>query len=160
MINSLKCYKVYFYYIFKSRSTKYVKSKGWITYWFSYVLHHNDAKNITSSPPPAICVILRFLTKLIVFYLFLCGLQQKIEPSWRNYLSELQNQAKHNTRNIQAASDYSSATAMMLVIFWTENNFCIISGCSNLFNSKLKNLWTSKKFLWSSKYIVFIWKIL
>ena len=29
--------------------------------------------------------------------LFFWGLQQKIEPSWRNYLSELQNQAEYNT---------------------------------------------------------------
>ena len=80
----------------------------------------------TWAPPPAICVISRFLTKLIVFQkyfwmvlgykrvngileelsnlysivlliLFFRGLLLKIQPSWGNYLFQLQNQAKHNT---------------------------------------------------------------
>ena len=72
-------------------------------------------------------------------------LQQKIEPSWR-YLFELHSQAEHNTTNIQTAPDYSSATAIMLVILWIERNFWIISDCSNFFNNKLKNLWTRKNF--------------
>ena len=42
--------------------------------------------------------------------------------------------------NIQTASDYLSATTIMLVIFWTEGNFCIISDCRTSFNNKLKNL--------------------
>ena len=62
----------------------------------------------------------------IVSFLCFCGLQQKIEPSWRNYLFELQNQAEHNITNIPATPDYSLATAIMFVIFWTEQDFCII----------------------------------
>ena len=49
-----------------------------------------------------------------------------------------------NTTNIQNTPDYSSATAIMLVTFWTQPNFWIISDFSNSFNNKLKNLWTSK----------------
>ena len=33
--------------------------------------------------------------------------------------------------NIQTAPDYSLATAIMLVIFWTEQDFCNISDCRN-----------------------------
>ena len=33
----------------------------------------------------------------------------------------------------------SSATEIMLVILWTESDFCIISDCSNSINNKLKN---------------------
>ena len=31
----------------------------------------------------------------------------------------------------------SSATAIMIAIFWTELDFCIISDCRNSFNNKL-----------------------
>ena len=58
-----------------------------------------------------------------------------MEPSWRNYLFELQNQAEHNTTNKQSAPDY--LFAIMLVIFSTESNFCIISDyeqAKNFFN--------------------------
>ena len=44
----------------------------------------------------------------------------------------------HKHTNIQAAPDYSLATAIKLVIFWTERDFCIISDCRNSFNNKLK----------------------
>ena len=44
------------------------------------------------------------------------------------------------TTNIQTAPDYSSTTAIMLVIFWIEHDFCIIYDCKNSFNKKLKNL--------------------
>ena len=70
--------------------------------------------------------------------LFFCGLRLKIEPSWANYLFELQNQAEHKTTQIQAAPDYSSATAIMLVIFWTERNFCIISDYRIYLTTNLK----------------------
>ena len=58
-----------------------------------------------------------------------------------NYLSELQNQAEHNIKNKQTSPDYPSATAIILLIFWTERDFC-----RNSFNNKLKNLWTTKNF--------------
>ena len=44
----------------------------------------------------------------------------------RTNLKKLQNQAEHNTTNIQIPPDYSSATTIMLVMFWTEGDFCII----------------------------------
>ena len=47
----------------------------------------------------------------------------------------------------KTAPDCSSETAIMLLIFWTEHDFCIICDCKKSFNNKLKNLWTSKKFL-------------
>ena len=49
------------------------------------------------------------------------------ENRTKNYMFELQNQAEHSTTSKQTASDYSSATAIMLVIFLTELDFCIIS---------------------------------
>ena len=58
-----------------------------------------------------------------------------------NCLFELQNQAEHSTTNLETATDYSSVTAIVLVIFWTERDFCIISDCRNSFNNKLKNAW-------------------
>ena len=57
---------------------------------------------------------------LIVLQISFYGLQQKVEPSWRNYLFELQNQAENNTTNIQTPP--LSATAIMLVIFSTDWN--------------------------------------
>ena len=63
----------------------------------------------------------------------LFGFQQKI-------LFKLQSQAEHNTANVQTAPEYSSATATMLVIFWTESDFYIVFDCKNLFNNKPKNL--------------------
>ena len=84
---------------------------------------------------------------LTVFQIsFFCGLQQNIEPNWRNYLFELQNQVEHNTANMQTAPDYSPVTVIMLLIFWSECDFRIIFDCSNSLN-QLKNLWTSKNFL-------------
>ena len=69
---------------------------------------------------------------LISFFLFFCGLEQKIEPRWRNNLFELQNQEDHSTTSIQTAPDYLSATTIMLVIFWTEQN--LDWQAQNLFN--------------------------
>ena len=80
---------------------------------------------------------------LIVLQISFYGLQQKVEPSWRNYLFELQNQGEHNTIN----KLHLIIHQQLLVIFWTERDICIISDCRNSFNNKLKNLWKSKKFL-------------
>ena len=55
-----------------------------------------------------------------------------------NTTPQTQNQAEHDTTNTQTATDYSSATAILLEIFWTERDFCIISDCMNSFNNKLK----------------------
>ena len=63
----------------------------------------------------------------------------KLELSWINYLFKLQNQAEHNTTNITTAPDYSSGTAITLVMFWTELDICIISDFRNSFNNKLIN---------------------
>ena len=62
-------------------------------------------------------------------------------------------------KQTKTTSDYSSATGITLVIFWTERNYCIISDCRYSFNNKRKNLWTSKKYRQSSKCTVFIWRI-
>ena len=43
-----------------------VISKGLATYRFLYVMRHNDPNKMTL-PPPAFCVIPRFLAKSIVF---------------------------------------------------------------------------------------------
>ena len=57
-----------------------------------------------------LCLIVLLISFLPLF----CELQQKIEPSEKNYLFELQIQAEHNTTNTQTAADYSSAIAIML----------------------------------------------
>ena len=90
---------------------------------------------------------LYLIVLLTSFFPLLLRITQKKEPNRRNYLFELQNHAEHNTRNIQTAPYYSSATAIMLAIFWTERDFWIISDYRNSFNNKLKNLWTIKKLL-------------
>ena len=51
-----------------------------------------------------------------------------------------------NATNIQTAPDYSSAAAIMLVILWTESDFCIISDCRNSFNDKLQTYQQAKIF--------------
>ena len=79
-----------------------------------------------------------FIVLLIIFFILFCGLYQKLEPSWRNYLFELQDHAEHDTTNIQTAPNYLSATAIMLVILWTERNFCIFSDWRNSFTTNLK----------------------
>ena len=43
-----------------------------------------------------------------------------------------------NATNIHTAPDYSSAAAIMLVILWTDRDFCNISDCRNSFNNKLQ----------------------
>ena len=51
---------------------------------------------------------------------------------------------RRNTRpHTQTAPGYSSANVIMLVIFWTVRDFCIIFDCRNSFISKLLNLWTA-----------------
>ena len=83
---------------------------------------------------------LYLIVLLTSFFPLLLRITQKKEPNRRNYLFELQNHAEHNKRNIQTAPYYSSATAIMLAIFWTERDFWIISDYRNSFNNKLKNL--------------------
>ena len=56
-----------------------------------------------------------------------------------NYFFELQNQAEHNITKITTATDYSLATTIMLVTFWTELDFWIVPDCRNSFKSKLLN---------------------
>ena len=51
---------------------------------------------------------------------------------------------EHNTTNKQTKPDYSSATAIMLVIFWTERDFCIISDSRNSLSNRKKNLETQQ----------------
>ena len=134
--------------------------------------HFQNFDNIDSFPKNFECIwgekanyifeglaALYLIILLISFFPSFCGLQQKIEPSWRNYLFQIQSQAEHNTTSKQIPPDYSSVNARMLVIFWTERDFCIISDCMNSFNNKLKNLWTSKKNFNPANNTVFIWRI-
>ena len=60
---------------------------------------------------------------------------------------------ENNTTNIQPTLDYSSATVIMLVIFWTERDFYIMSDCRNSLNNKLMS---KHKNSLTSKYAVFI----
>ena len=80
------------------------------------------------------------------FFLFLCGFQEKIETSWRNYLIWTTNWGReHNTQDTQTAIIiFLSEVAVMRVIVWTEDNFCFISDCRNSFNCSLKKLIKSK----------------
>ena len=150
--------------------------KEWFTYWYSYALPHNDAKNMTPIPYYLhhlqilheidsflknffnVCKIkngklyllranLYLIVWLIIFFLFFRGLQQKIEPSWSKHLFELENQAEHNTTNIK--------TVCTWLFIRNCNNvsgildwtlFLHYSDCKNSSNSKLLHLWTSKEF--------------
>ena len=69
-------------------------------------------------------------------------LSQKIESRGRPYIFELQNEAQQSTTKIQTARDYSSATAIVLMVFWTD--FCIISDYRNSFNNKFKDFEQAK----------------
>ena len=51
---------------FKNLKIEKNAPKGWVTNLFSYALRHNDGNKMTP-PPPAVCIIPRFSTKLIVF---------------------------------------------------------------------------------------------
>ena len=46
---------------------------------------------------------------------------------------------EHNNINMQTELDYSSAAAIMLVVFWTGSDFCTITDYRNSFNNYLKN---------------------
>ena len=102
-------------------------------------MRHNDAKNMTPSPRPLLFASYPdfwlskndydyLWLKMSIFWIkkanwfFFVSLQQKIEPNWGNHLFELKNQVEHNATNIQTAPDCSSATAIMLQIFWSERD--------------------------------------
>ena len=76
------------------------------------------------------------------FLLFRCGVQEKIEPNWKNYLIWIVGWGrKPNTLDTQnTIIIFLSAIAVMLMIFWTEDLFCCISDCINSYNCKLKKL--------------------
>ena len=76
---------------------------------------------------------------ICIFHLILwIKSKNRIKQLFRNYLFELQDRAEHDTTNIQTAPKYLSATAIMLVILWTERNFCIFSDWRNSFTTNLK----------------------
>ena len=84
-----------------------------------------------------------YICVLISFFLFHCGFQEKIVPSWRNYLIWTADRGgENNTPDTQNNTliFLSSAIAVVQVNFWTEDNFCCISYRGNLFNWKLKKL--------------------
>ena len=66
-----------------------------------------------------------------------------VGQSWRNSLFKLQNQAEHNTTNKVKAPGYSSETSIMLVIFWSEHYFYIISDYRNSFNENKPNIFSN-----------------
>ena len=85
----------------------------------------------------------------LAFFLFSCGIEEKIKPSWRNYIiwtadwgEEHSTTDKQNTFII-----FSSVNAAIQVTFLTGDHFCFISDCRNLFNCKLKKLITNNCFL-------------
>ena len=81
-----------------------------------------------------------YIQLLINFFLFRCGFQGKIEPSWRNYLIWTAHWGgEHNTPDTQNRPIiFLSVIAVMQVIFWTEDSFRHISNCRNSFNCQLK----------------------
>ena len=80
---------------------------------------------------------------MVSLFFFRCGFQEKIEPSWRNYLIWTAKWGgEHITPDTQnTLIIFFSTIAVMQVNFWTEDNFCFISGCKNSFTYK------SKKFI-------------
>ena len=86
--------------------------------------------------PPATRVISRFSVKLIVFQKTKNTKMNVVRVKKVNCIFE----EPSETKNMQITPDYSSATAIMLIIFWFEHDFCLISDCRNSFNSKLLNI--------------------
>ena len=81
-------------------------------------------------PPPAICNIFRFLKKSIVFFPLYLSITAENKTKLKKLFIWTTNQ-EHNTTSKQTTPDYWSTTATMLVIFWTEQDFCTLSDCSN-----------------------------
>ena len=81
-----------------------------------------------------------YIQLLVNFFLFRCGFQEKIEPSWRNYLIWPAHWGgEHNTPDTQnRLIIFLSVIAVMQVIFWTEDSFRFISNCRNSCNCELK----------------------
>ena len=78
---------------------------------------------------------------MVSFFLFRCEFQEKIEPSWRNYLIRTADWGgQQNNSDTQNILIISSAIATMKVIYWTKDNFCFISNRNNIFNCKLNKL--------------------
>ena len=76
-----------------------------------------------------------------LFFLFRSGFQEKIDLSWRNYLIwTVDWGGEHSNPGTQNTLIFFSSIAVMQVIFWTEDNFCLISDCRNSFNWKFKKL--------------------
>ena len=107
---------------------QYVKSESYIDIRMHYVI-------MTQKIWPS-------LPTVWVFYRFSTKLKHKVEQSRSKCLCALQNQMEHNNKNIQTAPDYSSETAIILVIFSIKRDLFIMSVCRNSFN-----LWKSKKFI-------------
>ena len=88
---------------------------------------------------------------MVSFFLFRCEFQEKIEPNWRNCLIWTADWGwEQNTPDTQnTLIIFLSAVAVIQVIFWTEDNFCVISDCRNSFNCKLKKLINEQKIFYS-----------
>ena len=84
---------------------------------------------------------LYLIVLLISFFPLLLWITAENRTTWRwfTWTTKLGGAQHHK----QVAPDYSSATAIMLVMLWTEHDFSLISECKNSFNNKLKNLQTS-----------------
>ena len=61
----------------------------------------------------------------LAFCLFLCEFQEKIETSWRNYLTWIADRGgEHNTPDtLNTLVNSLSAIAIMQEILWTEDEF-------------------------------------
>ena len=63
---------------------------------------------------------------LISFFLLCLWITAENRTKLKKFFIWTINQTKRNTTNIQIAPGYSSATTIMVVVFWTERDFCII----------------------------------
>ena len=86
------------------------------------------------------------LTSFFPLLLWITAENRTIEPIWRNIYMNYKIRQNITPQTYKLYLIYSSATAIMLVIFGTERDFCIISDYRNSFNNKLKTYKRAKNF--------------
>ena len=86
------------------------------------------------------------------FFLFLLWITAENRIKLKKLFIWTINQADHNTTNLQTVPDYSSTTPLILVIFSTERDFCIISVAGIHSTTNLKTYEQAKNFLNPAKH--------
>ena len=92
---------------------------------------------------------------LIFFFIFHGEFQNKIEPSWRNFLIWTADWDRRIHR-MHLLLYFLIPIATMQGSFCTKDNFCFICDCRNSFNCKLKKLTNEQKIIFYSPSMHFV----